>query len=269
MFRRHGGWRASSSLSDVPSATRLRLSRRPVVVFLASILPLLSSWAVPILIGSGCRADQTASEKADSHQIAYLAVMQRQISPAVVIVHLIHADGSHVLVEYVPPDLEITKVSEGHLDKAAALFEKLELDGFFEWPDSSLVPPPGMDVDSDPLVIVLDTGKNNRRMFTREPHIHPALQSVLDTLASAAAGMTASDGCLVCIPQLMRVPESGLYEIKNTSAPWTRKLLQLSTGPFPLVVPQSEAETTEFEKHDVFSIRDSENTYRVKCINWP
>jgi hypothetical protein len=195
--------------------------------------------------------------------------MQRQISPALVIVHLVHADGSHFLVEYVPPDLEIKRVLEGHVDNAVALFEQLGTDGFFDWPDSALVPAPEMDVDSDPLVIVLDTWDKNRRMFTREPHIHPVVQALLDTLASSVEGMTTSDSCLVCIPKLLRVPDPDLYEIKNISEPWAHSLLRLSAGPFPLIVPQRKAETTALARHNEFSIQATQGTYRVKCINWP
>jgi hypothetical protein len=195
--------------------------------------------------------------------------MRRQISPALVIVHLVQADGSHIVVEYVPPDLEITRVLEGHLDNASALFEQLETDGFFDWPDSALVPAPGMDVDSDPLVLVLDTGAKNRRMFTREPHIHPVVQTLLDTLASDIGGMTPSDSCLVCIPRLMRVPVPDLHEIKNTSEPWARDLIRFSIGPFPIVIPPGEAERTELAKHKEFSIQAAQGTYRVRCINWP
>jgi hypothetical protein len=269
MSRRYGGWLASYTPSGVFSAVKSYLSRRPFFVLLATVLPLLGSWAVPTIISSGCRADQTVGTKDGSHQAAYLAVMQRQISPALVIVHLVNADGSHVLIEYVPPDREIARVLEGRVNDVTTLFEQLETDGFFEWPDSSLVPPPDRDVDSDPLVVVLDTGTKNRRVFTREPHIHPAVQTLLDTLASSVGKMTKSDSCLVCIPQLMRVPDPDLYEIKDTSEPWARKLVRLSIGPFPIVVPPGEAESTPLAQHKEFCIQAAQGTYRVKCILWP
>jgi hypothetical protein len=269
MFRRYGVWHASSTPFIAFSATKSYLSRRPFVVFLATLLPLLSSWAVPAMIGSGCRAGQIAVNGDEPLDAAYLAVMKRQISPALVIVHLVRADGSRFLVEYVPPDLEITNVLEGRIDNAAALFEQLETDGFFDWPDSALIPAPGIDVDSDPLVVVLDTGNKNRRMFTREPHIHPAVQTLLDTLASTTGGMTTSDSCLVCIPRLMRVPDPDLYEIENISEPWTRRLFRLSIGPFPIIVSPSEAKTSTLTRHKEFSIQTTQGTYRVKCMNWP
>ena len=121
-----------------------------------------------------------------------------------------------------------------------------------------------MDVDSDPLVIVLDTGDKNRRMFTREPHIHPAVQTLLDTLVSTVGGMTMSDSCLVCIPRLMRVPDPDLYEIGNISEPWARSLLRLSIGPFPIIVPPSEVEATALAQHKEFSIQATLGTYRVR-----
>ncbi|MEJ2720677.1 MAG: hypothetical protein P8181_05995 [bacterium] len=183
--------------------------------------------------------------------------------------HLVDADGNHVVVEYVPPNLEITQVLTGRLDNPTTLFEQLETDGFFDWPDSALVPPPGMDVDSEPLVIVLDTGDKTRRVFTREPHVPRVIQALIDSLDSAIGGMTVSDGCFVCIPKLMRTPDPDLYEIKESSEPWVQSLIRLSIGPFPVVVASSGAETTAIAEHEEFLIHAPQGKYRVKCINWP
>jgi hypothetical protein len=230
---------------------------------------LIGFWIIPATVGSGCRADQHPTTNDASSQTAYLAVMKRQIYPALVVVDVIRADGNHVRIEYVPPDIELTRVLEGQIDNTSNLFEQLETEGFFDWPDSALVPPPAMDVDSDPVVIVLDTGGKNRRMFTREPHIHPAIQTLLDTLDSAVGGMKESGPCLVCIPRLLRVPEPDLYEIKDTSEAWVRSLIKLSIGPFPIIVPPGEAKTTALAHHREFSIEATQGTYRVKCLNWP
>ena len=265
---RHGPCRPSM---DIFSAAARGSPARTGCLYSLSLrfcLYLILSVGALIISACGC-ADHATSRKIDTHGKASLTILRRQIRPARVIVYRVNAKGYSELVEYAQPGPVVMRVLQGSILEAEKLPQELETAGFFDWPDSALVPPPGEDVDTDPLVIVLDTGTVSRRIFTREPHVPAIVRSWLERIEAAADEFVPADSCLVCIPQLARKPVSAIPEIEDTTSPWICGLYEALPGPFPAVIPLATIGGTFLEEQQVFSIRAEKDTYVVRCVTWP
>lgn len=234
---------------------------------------------IPILLLSvvSCVSDEAAPEPVESENSVNkeevrgprLTVLKRQIYPSRVIVHRVEGDGDHEVIEYAPSGNEIFRVLRGSTPEPLTVCSQLESAGFFAWPDSTLVPPPDVDVDSDPLIIVLDTGNASRRLFTREPHVPPAVRTVIETLESVVEGLKPAEACLVCIPEFARTPVSNIPDVVDLPGRSVRDLKRALAGPFPVVMPRSSAEHTVLSKNRVFSMQSEQGTYVVRCLDWP
>ncbi len=233
-----------------------------IPVFLFSVLSCVSGQA------ASDRVKSDNSIKGEKAGRPHLTLLRRQISPARVIVHRLEGNGNHEFIEQIPEG-EILRVLRGRMPGAPGIFSRLDSAGFFDWPNSILVPPPDLEVDSDPLIILLDTGTAFRRLFTREPHVPPAVREVLEGLDAAVDKLSPAEACLVCIPKLARKPAPEVPQIGDSSDPWMRDLIRALAGPFPVVIPLAKGKDNGLNENRVFLLHAEQGTYVVKCLSCP
>ncbi len=199
----------------------------------------------------------------------YLRVLQRQIHPSALIYVELTADGRLRTVEMDPASEQARAISETTIDDATGVLVELDEAGFFSWPSDSLVPPPGLDVDSDPLRVALRWGDDVRVLHTRQPHVPDVLQSVLDRLRSLLVAAPTADSCVVCIAEPVHdlVPPLETIDLES-QVPLAERLREVVRGPFPLVLSSRDRKATGIRDGTQFGFRHENESYRFRCHTW-
>lgn len=196
---------------------------------------------------------------------AQLTVLRRAIDPPRLVVQRLDAAGDYEILEIVPPE-RILRVARGQRGSAASWLDALVASGYFSWPDSALVPPPTLDVDSDPVRVELRTQDAIRVLSTRAPHVPPPLQVVLDSLATLDAVAVPVESCVVCVFRSagntrVRAPE-------NLPGVVLRELKASEEGPFPVVLSRAAGRSLLQEKRMAFDWPSARGRFRVVCRQW-
>ena len=217
------------------------------------------------------RTEEQAVHGADhaphlAHDACRLTVARRVIYPARLEVYRLSGTGECELIELVPPGRELLGVSRGELDGIGSACARLGSAGFFDWRDEDLVPPPGLDVESDLLRVELRDGERVRVLSTREPHVPEALRSILAELDGLERQLSLVEAGTVLVPSLLRTPSSDLPKAAE-SADWMASLREACSGPFPLALagrlPPDQRPPREF------TVRFQDRPYRVSVLVWP
>ncbi len=198
-------------------------------------------------------------------------IMQRETDPPRLRVLRLEAAGELEVIEIEPPAHRVVEVRRGRIAAAAALIARLEESGFFAWPDSALLPPPGLHVVGEqPLVVSLETTTSTRTLSTRAPCVPPPLAAALDTLRAAGRAAALAESCVVCTPRVSRpTPRRTAQATEASPEPGIRSLLAALSGPFPVALPAVEGEELRrVYGGRTFTLGTRTGTYLVECITW-
>jgi hypothetical protein len=128
------------------------------------------------------------------------------------------------------------------------------------------VPPPGLDVESDPIRVELRTHGAERVLSTREPHVPPSLRATLDSLATLAQRATPVQGCVVCmLVPAVDEPKRSVDELPGTVR---EELAVAAAGPFPVVLSQRARKQLPAGPRTVFDWHAALRRLQVECLQW-
>lgn len=199
---------------------------------------------------------------------AALVVTRRSIDPSLVIVQRLWPSGEYERIETTPMMRTLERVLRGHIDDPASLLSALDRGGFFTWADSSLLPPRGIDVESDPIHVSLTYRGRTRALGTREPMIPDPLRGVLAALESTSTAAAPAQSCIVCeCGRILAGPSPAPAWSSPAKHPWSAAARAALEAHVAFSLSLAEAQRVRLPSHQVV-VRSPDGACGLRCLKW-